>query len=150
MNSPSQWWGAQSRVNIRSGLWMAQCVRAKLGSCEVKAQDPPGCLLLLSWASAATKLTTTTTVLCSANAWLNAALQAWAQTGNKTNNNKKKPQDGNLNQKISHNLIIKIKCYTQDTRSLWELWKERVFLRLEWAIHVKQGSTNKQLVRWVN
>lgn len=49
MSSLSQWWGARSRVNIRSGLWMAQCVRAKQGA--VKAQDPPGCLpLYWAWA----------------------------------------------------------------------------------------------------
>lgn len=60
INQLRQWWGEQNRVDLPSGLWMAQCVRGELWS---KDSGPSGLLGCWVYPPFFTKLTTIMTVI---------------------------------------------------------------------------------------
>lgn len=90
----SQWWGAQSRMNIRSGLWMAQCVRAKQRAMKWRLrtlQAAYHCVELGFGCFHSTKLTTNATIHCLAE-------PVSALVPNKI-------QNGKWNDKLSQNML---------------------------------------------
>lgn len=81
--------GCPEQVEYKVWALNGTMCESQTGSCEVKAQDPPGCLPPLSWASAASTAQNWPPPLQSSarQSLANAALQVWAHNEITNTNN---------------------------------------------------------------